>query len=82
MELFDDLENSILDFSTRYEDCSCCILGDFNARSGHLPDFSITYEYVTDNIFDDNTKSVIGFNNLEELGFPTNHVSSDTCFDN
>lgn len=51
LKLFDDLENSILDFSTRYEDCSFCICGDFNAKSDHLSDFSITYEYVTDNIF-------------------------------
>lgn len=35
-------------------------------------------KYVTYNVFAVDTKHVIGFNNLEDLGFPTDHISCDS----
>ena len=82
LELFDELENSILDFNVEYDDCNFCIHGNFNARGGTLPDFNMVNDYVTEHVFDDNTRNVIGFNNFEDLGFPTDHISSDVHCNN
>jgi hypothetical protein len=77
LSLFDDLENVLLDFSGKYHDCTFCLLGDFNAKSGRLSDFQEVDNYIANLNFDHATYNVAGTNQLNELGFTTSHFTCD-----
>ena len=82
MDIFEHLERSILDFNDKVDDCSFCIFGDFNARSGCLPDFVHIDKYIADENFDNVTKQIVCKNNLLDLGFPIEHTSKDNLLNN
>ena len=78
LSLFDDLENIVLNFSSQFDDCSFCIFGDLNAKTGNLNDFVHLDRYVIQDNVDDITLQDISQNSLVELGFPLEHFSKDT----
>jgi hypothetical protein len=76
-DLFDSLENTILDLSVKYANCQFCIVGDLNARSGVLTDSTVYDKYISDDNFDDITVQQMVLNNLSDLGFPIERFSMD-----
>jgi hypothetical protein len=63
--------------SLEYHNCTFCLLGDFNAKTGRLSDFQIVDSYIANLNFDHGTYNVAGTNQLNELGFTTSHFSCD-----
>jgi len=38
LEIFDKIENDIIDINSQFDNASVAIFGDFNAKTGKLPD--------------------------------------------
>ena len=76
IECFDKLEYDILNFTSE-SDSYLCLLGDFNARSGILSDFTILNENISHHFLDYESKLILSKNNLQELGFPIDLYSND-----
>jgi hypothetical protein len=65
-----EIFNSIVEISSSYDNASCCIVGDFNARSGVLSDFTDFDIYVVTDNFNNDITDALNRNNLLDLGFP------------
>ena len=44
--IFDEIEDTIIDFRARYVNADFCIMGDLNARTGIADDFLVNSKYV------------------------------------
>ena len=76
IDLFDKLEYDILNFTSE-SDSHLCLLGDFNARSGTLSDFTDIDENIADSLLDYESQFILSKNNLQDLGFPIDRYSND-----
>lgn len=68
IELFDKLEYDILNFTSESES-HLCLLGDFNARSGTLSDFTDMDENIADSLLSYESQLILSKNNLQDLDF-------------
>jgi hypothetical protein len=66
IDIVDRIEGYIIDFQTRT--FSVCML---IARTGTLSDFADIDRYISDCLFDCETKELLNRNNRDTLGFPT-----------
>lgn len=76
IELFDRLEYDILNF-TSGNDSYLCLLGNFNASSGILSDFTDLVGNIADSLLDYESQFIFSKNILQELGFPFDPCSND-----
>ena len=53
------------------------VLGDFNARSGILSDFTDIDESIANSLLDYESQLVLSKNNLQELRFPLDRYLND-----
>ena len=54
-----------------------CLLGDFNACSGTLSDFTDIDENIADSLLDYESQFILNKNNLQDLGFPIDRHLND-----
>ncbi|CAG2212881.1 unnamed protein product [Mytilus edulis] len=84
-ESFDEVENEMLNIKN-IESLNCIIFGDFNAKTGSLPDYIIPDENLVD-IFEFNSDEDIlsymfDYENLPRNSIPLHRVTSCNCAPN
>jgi len=83
-EIFDDLYNDIMTLSCTYN-TSICLIGDFNSRTGNLPDFIESSKYDAFSNFENCFPGIdheMSINNLNTLGFDSNRYNCDNKTNN
>ena len=52
LEIFEKIEHDIIDINSQFDNASFAILGDFNAKTGKLPDCIVFDEFVAEMNFE------------------------------
>jgi hypothetical protein len=81
-DAYDLLTQDIIMFKNRFNNCSICLVGDFNSRTGTLSDFVLDTDndIFTDRFYDNDF--ILSKCNLENCGIDTNRYNQDTCINN
>lgn len=82
IEIFDKIENNIIDVNAQFVDHSIIMLGDYNSRTSLLSDFVDIDRYISDAILDNDPAHTLSRNNLCDLGIPLDRYSNDANFIN
>lgn len=77
LDIFDKLENDIIDINSQYDNASLLIFGDFNAKTGRLPDYTVFDEYIAENYIDTVSEENMTLNGMVNLGLPLERFSQD-----
>ena len=82
-DAFENIEDDIINLCNNFT-APVCLVGDFNARSGTLPDFVNVDEHMLNFVdIDNNVRSFIqGHDRLQKIGFDKNRYSCDNVIDN
>ena len=81
---YDQIMGDLIDISIRYKDCKVCIIGDFNSRTGSLPDFlEVPDDHLLDAIGLDKHQTDIftDRNTLQQLNIPVDRYTCDKVVD-
>lgn len=87
-EMFDILEDDIVNIKSRFNNIPICLVGDFNSRTGLLDDFVCFDDVTCHGIRDGIDTSIINDElantkyDLESLGICTDRHNSDKCTNN
>ena len=66
MAIFDEIEDTIIDFRARYVNADFCIMGDINARTGIADDFLVNIKYDNCQPDDELEMSTLNSLNIQE----------------
>jgi hypothetical protein len=78
IEIFDKIENNIVDIITMYGEVSFVLMGDFNAKTGTLKDYIEFDKYILDTNFDGITRQQLSIVNLLNNGITLDRPSKDS----